>query len=207
MTDRSSRLSPGLKAVLDYGPLVAFLAAFLLFRGRSVTWGGETYPGLIVATLVFVPLTILANAVLWARTRTLSVMQLITLVIVVIFGGLTVWLNDPQFIKMKPTIIYLLLAGMLGLGLALGRNWLGHAMETMVPLAPEGWRKLTQRLVVLFVALAALNEIVWRTQSDTTWVLFKTVGLIVLTMGFFAANLPLIQRYALPPEDSDGASR
>lgn len=202
MTDRSPPLSPGLKAALDYGPLFAFLAVFLLYRDRTVTWGGETYPGLIVATLVFVPLTLLANAVLWAKTRTLSVMQLLTLAIVVIFGGLTVWLNDARFIKMKPTIIYLLLAGLLGLGLALRRNWLGVAMGEMVPLAPEGWRKLTQRLVVLFVALAVLNEIVWRTQSDTTWVLFKTVGLIVLTIGFFAANMPLIRRYALPEDDS-----
>lgn len=202
MTDRSPPLSPGLKAALDYGPLFAFLAVFLLYRDRTVTWGGETYPGLIVATLVFVPLTLLANAVLWAKTRTLSVMQLVTLAIVVIFGGLTVWLNDARFIKMKPTIIYLVLAGLLGLGLALRRNWLGVAMGEMVPLAPEGWRKLTQRLVVLFVALAVLNEIVWRTQSDTTWVLFKTVGLIVLTIGFFAANMPLIRRYALPEDDS-----
>lgn len=202
MTDRSPSLSPGLKAALDYGPLFAFLAVFLLYRDRTVTWGGETYPGLIVATLVFVPLTLLANAVLWAKTRTLSVMQLVTLAIVVIFGGLTVWLNDARFIKMKPTIIYLLLAGLLGLGLALRRNWLGVAMGEMVPLAPEGWRKLTQRLVVLFLALAVLNEIVWRTQSDTTWVLFKTVGLIVLTIGFFAANMPLIRRYALPEDDS-----
>lgn len=202
MTDRSPPLSPGLKAALDYGPLFAFLAVFLLYRDRTVTWGGETYPGLIVATLVFVPLTLLANAVLWAKTRTLSVMQLVTLAIVVIFGGLTVWLNDARFIKMKPTIIYLLLAGLLGLGLALRRNWLGVAMGEMVPLAPEGWRKLTQRLVVLFVALAVLNEIVWRTQSDTTWVLFKTVGLIVLTIGFFAANMPLIRRYALADDDS-----
>ncbi|KGJ04678.1 inner membrane-spanning protein YciB [Paracoccus sphaerophysae] len=202
MTDRSPPLSPGLKAALDYGPLFAFLAVFLLYRDRTVTWGGETYPGLIVATLVFVPLTLLANAVLWAKTRTLSVMQLVTLAIVVIFGGLTVWLNDARFIKMKPTIIYLVLAGLLGLGLALRRNWLGVAMGEMVPLAPEGWRKLTQRLVVLFLALAVLNEIVWRTQSDTTWVLFKTVGLIVLTIGFFAANMPLIRRYALPEDDS-----
>lgn len=202
MTDRSPPLSPGLKAALDYGPLFAFLAVFLLSRDRTVTWGGETYPGLIVATLVFVPLTLLANAVLWAKTRTLSVMQLVTLAIVVIFGGLTVWLNDARFIKMKPTIIYLVLAGLLGLGLALRRNWLGVAMGEMVPLAPEGWRKLTQRLVVLFLALAVLNEIVWRTQSDTTWVLFKTVGLIVLTIGFFAANMPLIRRYALPEDDS-----
>lgn len=193
-------LPPALKTLLDYGPLAAFLAVFLLMRDRTVTWGGTDYPGLIVATLVFVPLTALANAVLWWRTRHVSAMQLITLAVVVVFGGLTVWLNDPRFIKMKPTLIYLLLAGLLGLGLLLRRNWLGLAMGDFVPLTETGWRKLTIRLVLLFLALAVLNEIVWRTQSDTTWVLFKTVGLLLLTFGFFAANMRLIQRHALPPK-------
>ncbi|WP_052175218.1 inner membrane-spanning protein YciB [Paracoccus sanguinis] len=210
MTDRTPASAPraplphSLKLALDYGPLVAFLVVFLLYRDRTVHWGGQSYPGLIVATLVFVPLTIAANAVLWARTRKLSVMQLVTLVIVVIFGGLTIWLNDERFIKMKPTFIYLLLAGMLGLGLVLRRNWLALAMGEMVPLAPEGWRRLTLRMTGLFLTLAVLNEIIWRTQSDTTWVLFKTVGLIGLTFVFLMANVPMIQRYALTPEENAG---
>ena len=195
-------INPGLKAALEYGPLVVFFLAFLLLKERTISLGGNDYGGVVGATLVFVPVLVLCTAAQWALTGTLSVMQMLTLVLVVVFGGLSIWLNDPRFFKMKPTIIYLLLAGLLGLGLALRRNWLGVAMGEMVPLAPEGWRKLTQRLVVLFLALAVLNEIVWRTQSDTTWVLFKTVGLIVLTIGFFAANMPLIRRYALPEDDS-----
>ena len=77
-------------------------------------------------------------------------------------------------------------------------------MGEMVPLAPEGWRRLTLRMTGLFLTLAVLNEIIWRTQSDTTWVLFKTVGLIALTFVFLMANVPLIQRYALIPEENAG---
>lgn len=201
MSDRRP-LSPALKGVLDYGPLMVFLAVFLLYRGRTVVWHGETYPGLIVATLVFVPLTMLANAVLWVRTGRLSVMQMVTLAVVTVFGGLTIWLNDPVFIKMKPTIIYLVLAALLGAGLALRRNWLALAMGEMVPMTPQGWRTLTIRMIGLFLVLAVLNEIIRRTQSDTTWVLFKTVGLALLTFGFLLANMPLIQRHALPRGES-----
>lgn len=194
-------MSPKLKAALDYGPLIVFLAVFLLYRDQTVVLWGQAYPGLILATLVFVPLTVLANAVLWSRTGELSVMQLVTLVVVVVFGGLTVWLNDPRFIKMKPTLIYLTFAALLGLGAMLGRNWLGRALGEAVPLSPEGWRILTHRIIWFCLALALLNEIIWRTQSDTTWVVFKTVGLIVLTMLFFVLNAPLFSRHAAQAPD------
>lgn len=194
-------MSPKLKPVLDYGPLIVFLAVFLLYRDQTVTLWGQAYPGLILATLVFVPLTVLANAILWKQTGELSVMQLVTLVVVVVFGGLTIWLNDPRFIKMKPTLIYLTFAALLALGAMLGRNWLGRALGEAVPLSPEGWRILTRRIIWFCLGLAALNEIIWRTQSDTTWVLFKTVGLIALTMLFFVGNAPLFSRHALPAQD------
>lgn len=200
-------MSPKLKAVLDYGPLIVFLAVFLLYRDQDVVLWGQTYPGLILATLVFVPLTIAANAVLWQRTGELSVMQLVTLVVVVVFGGLTVWLNDPRFIKMKPTLIYLTFAALLGLGVLLGRNWLGYALGEALPLSPEGWRILTRRIIWFCLGLAALNEVIWRTQSDTTWVVFKTVGLIVLTMLFFVLNAPLFGRHALQPQDNGDSPR
>ncbi|MDO5369418.1 inner membrane-spanning protein YciB [Paracoccus sp. (in: a-proteobacteria)] len=196
-------MSPKLKAALDYGPLIVFLAVFLLYRDRTVMLWGQEYPGLILATLVFVPLTIAANALLWSRTGELSVMQLVTLVVVVVFGGLTVWLNDPRFIKMKPTLIYLTFAALLGVGTALGRNWLGLALGEAIPLSPEGWRILTHRIIWFCLGLAALNELIWRTQSDTVWVVFKTVGLIVLTMLFFVLNARVFGRYALSaPKDS-----
>jgi intracellular septation protein len=197
-------MSPKLKTVLDYGPLIAFLAVFLLYRDQTVVFWGREYPGLILATLVFVPLTIAANAVLWSRTGELSVMQLVTLVVVVVFGGLTVWLNDPRFIKMKPTLIYLTFAALLTIGAALGRNWLGRAMGQAIPLSAEGWRILTWRLIGFCLALAALNELIWRTQSDTVWVLFKTVGLIALTMLFFVLNARIFGRYAPPAQEDSG---
>lgn len=195
-------MSPKLKAALDYGPLIVFLAVFLLYRDQDVVLWGQTYPGLILATLVFVPLTVLANAVLWKKTGELSVMQLVTLVVVVVFGGLTIWLNDPRFIKMKPTLIYLTFAALLALGAMLGRNWLGRALGEAIPLSPEGWRILTHRIIWFCLGLAALNEVIWRTQSDTTWVVFKTVGLIVLTMLFFVGNAPLFNRHALQAQDN-----
>lgn len=198
-------MSSKLKAVLDYGPLIVFLAVFLLYRDQTVMLWGETYPGLILATLVFVPLTILANAVLWTRTGELSVMQLVTLVVVVVFGGLTIWLNDPRFIKMKPTLIYLTFAALLTVGAMLGRNWLGRALGEAVPLSPQGWRILTRRIIWFCLALAALNELIWRTQSDTTWVVFKTIGLIVLTLLFFALNAPLFSRHAVQAQDEGGS--
>lgn len=194
-------LSPVTKNLLEYGPLIAFVAVFLLYREQTVTLWGQTYPGLILATLVFVPLTILANAILYVKTGALSVMQMVTLAVVIVFGGLTVWLNDPQFIKMKPTLIYLIFAAILGASLALGKNWLGAAMGSALPLKPEGWRILTQRLVGFCLFLAVLNEIIWRTQSDTTWVMFKTFGLIALTVAFFAANAGIFSRYAAESDD------
>ena len=200
-------MSPKLKAALDYGPLIVFLAVFLLYRDQDVVLWGQTYPGLILATLVFVPLTVLANAVLWKKTGELSVMQLVTLVVVVVFGGLTVWLNDPRFIKMKPTLIYLTFAALLALGAMLGRNWLGRALGEAIPLSPEGWRILTHRIIWFCLGLAALNEVIWRTQSDTTWVVFKTVGLIVLTMLFFVGNAPLFNRHALQAQDNGDSPR
>ena len=200
-------MSPKLKAALDYGPLIVFLAVFLLYRDQDVVLWGQTYPGLIPATLVFVPLTVLANAVLWKKTGELSVMQLVTLVVVVVFGGLTIWLNDPRFIKMKPTLIYLTFAALLALGAMLGRNWLGRALGEAIPLSPEGWRILTHRIIWFCLGLAALNEVIWRTQSDTTWVVFKTVGLIVLTMLFFVGNAPLFNRHALQAQDNGDSPR
>ena len=200
-------MSPKLKAALDYGPLIVFLAVFLLYRDQDVVLWGQTYPGLILATLVFVPLTVLANAVLWKKTGELSVMQLVTLVVVVVFGGLTIWLNDPRFIKMKPTLICLTFAALLALGAMLGRNWLGRALGEAIPLSPEGWRILTHRIIWVCLGLAALNEVIWRTQSDTTWVVFKTVGLIVLTMLFFVGNAPLFNRHALQAQDNGDSPR
>ena len=195
-----SERTPWLKTALEMGPLLVFLAVFLLMRGRTVHLWGQDYSGFIIATLVFIPVLALATLALWRVTGKLSVMQVATLVLVVVFGGLSVWLNDPRFFKMKPTIIYLLFAGLLGFSLMTGREWLRAVMAEALPMRSEGWRILTQRLALMFLGLAALNEIVWRSMSESTWVWFKTFGLSAILFLFIMANARLFTRYA--PEDT-----
>lgn len=197
------KIDPKTKTLLEYGPLILFVAAFLWFKRGGLDWGGAHYSAVVAATLVFIPALILSTAVSWALTRRVSMMQLITLVVVVVFGGLSVWLNDPRFFKVKPTIIYLTFAAILGAGLVLRRNWLGRVMGEMLPLTETGWRLLTLRMTALFAGLAALNEIVWRTQSDQTWVMFKTFGLTLIMFGFVIANAGLFSRHAPPGESRD----
>ena len=198
------KISPWLKAALEYGPLLLFFAAYWGLRERSVTIGGAEYSGFMAATLVFVPVAILATLALWRLTGRLSVMQALTALLILVFGGLTLWLNDPRFFKMKPTMIYLIFAGLLGLGVAMGRNWLQLVMGEAMPMRAEGWRVLTWRLIGLFLGLAVLNEIVWRTMSEATWVNFKTFGLTAILFLFFIAQAGLLQRYAVADEASPG---
>lgn len=204
------KVNPWLKATLEYGPLIVFFVAFLWLKSGSIHLGGVTYSGVVGATVVFVPVLVLATLALWALTGKLSVMQVVTLALVVVFGGLSIWLNDPRFFKMKPTIIYLLFAGLLGLGALMGRNWLQVAIGAAVPLQAQGWRILTWRLIVFFLLLAAANEVIWRatepggfaglTLSDLAWVNFKTFGLPAATFLFFVLNSRLFTRYALPKD-------
>ena len=204
------KVNPELKAVLEYGPLVVFFLAFLWLRSGSIHLGGVTYSGVVGATVVFVPVLIASTLALWALTGKLSVMQVLTLVLVVVFGGLSIWLNDPRFFKMKPTIIYLLFAGLLGFGAVLGRDWLQLAIGAAVPLQAQGWRILTWRLIWFFLLLAGANEIIWRATepggfaglslSDLAWVNFKTFGLPGATFMFFLLNSRVFTRYALPKD-------
>lgn len=191
---------PWLKGALEWGPLILFLVVFMALRGRTIHLWGQDYSGFIVATLAFIPVLVLSTLALWRLTGHLSAMQITTLVLVLVFGGLSVWLNDPRFFKMKPTIIYLLFAGILGFSLATGRNWLGAVMSAGLKMQPEGWRILTGRMVAAFIGMAVLNEIVWRSMSETTWVWFKTFGLTAILFVFIMANAGLFSRYAIPDE-------
>lgn len=196
MTDK-----PWIKPALEYGPLALFLGVFLWLRDDTVMLWGRPYQGLVVATLVFVPVMALATLAMRQITGKLSVMQVVSLVLVLVLGGMTVWLNDERFIKIKPTLLYLAAAGALGFSVATGRNWLGAMLGDALPLRPEGWRKLTLRMIGLFIGLAALNELVWRTMSDSAWMYFKIFGLAALTMAFFFANARLFRDYALPEDE------
>ena len=150
------------------------------------------------------PVLALSTLVLWRLTGKLSVMQVLTLVLVVVFGGLTVWMNDERFFKMKVTLIYGLFAGLLSLGLILNRNWLELVIGEALPMQHAGWVKLTQRMIALFIGLAIANEAIWRNMSDTAWVNFKTFGLPVIMFVFLMANAGLFTRYAINKDDDAG---
>lgn len=194
-------IHPGLKLALELGPVLAFFVAYVWLRDRSFTIGGTEYEAFILITAGFIPLMIAATLVLWRLTGHLSRMQIATLVLVVVFGGLTVWLNDDRFFKMKPTIIYALFAVTLGIGLLRGQSWLQYVMEGMMPLRAEGWMLLTKRLALFFAALAVSNEVVWRTMSTDAWVNFKTFVLPLALFGFFMTQGKLFERYAPGAED------
>ncbi|WP_372837912.1 inner membrane-spanning protein YciB [Phaeovulum sp.] len=195
------KINPWLKAGLEFGPLLAFFIAFSRLKTQVFTVAGTEYSGFILATAIFVPLLVASTLVLWRLTGRLAAMQIATLVLVIVFGGLTIWLNDPRFLKMKVTIIYLLFAGILGLGMALGKSWLALVMDEVLPLTAEGWRILTWRLIAFFLGLAVLNEVIWRTMSDQAWVNFKTFGLSVLVFAFFMAQTRLFARHAVPKDE------
>ncbi|MFV0386908.1 inner membrane-spanning protein YciB [Paracoccus sp. (in: a-proteobacteria)] len=187
---------PWVKPALELGPVLLFFVVFILFRGREVHLFGQDYSAFILATLVFVPVLAASTLLLWRLTGKLAPMQVATLVLVVVFGGLSIWLNDPRFFKIKPTIIYLLFAALLGFSLLTRRNWLQLVLSEALPMNAEGWRKLTLRMTLLFLALAAANEIVWRTMSETTWVYFKTFGLPLILFAFLMANAGLFRAHA-----------
>lgn len=194
-------LKPWVKPVLEYGPLVAFFVAYLRLKDRTFTIAGTDYEGFIVVTAAFIPLLIATTAAMWALTGKLNRMQVVTVVLVVVFGGLSVWLNDDRFFKMKPTMIYLLFGGLLGVGLMRGQSYLKYVMAEMMPLEDAGWMILTRRLTFFFLSLAVLNEIVWRTSSTETWVYFKTFGLTLAIFGFFIFQGKLFQTYGIETED------
>ncbi|SIQ65095.1 intracellular septation protein [Paracoccus thiocyanatus] len=192
------KINPWLKSGLELGPLILFFLVFMRYRDQVVSLGGRDYSGFILATLAFVPVLALSTLALWRLTGRLSPMQIATLVLVVVFGGLSIWLNDPRFFKMKPTIIYLIFSALLGVSLALRRNWLELVMAEALPMNAQGWRILTLRMALLFLGLAAANEAVWRLMSETVWVNFKTFGLPAIMVVFFVANARLFERHAQP---------
>ena len=186
-------INPFVKLLLEMGPIVLFFIAYMRMKENVYTISGTEYDGFILVTAGFVLLLIATTGLLWFLTGKLSRMQIATLVMVVLFGGMTVWLNDDRFIKMKPTMIYLLFGGTLGFGLLRGSSYLQYVMEGMMPLQDAGWMILTKRLMIFFFGLAILNELIWRTSSTETWVYFKTFGLTLAMFGFFMTQSKLLQ--------------
>lgn len=196
-------VKPWVKMSLEMGPVLAFFVGFVLLKDREFVVLGQTYTGFVAMTALFIPLLALSTFVLWRLTGKLSAMQIMTLVLVTVFGGLTIFLNDERFFKMKPTMIYALFAGILGFGLLRGHSYLRVIMGEMMPMDHEGWMKLTLRMVCLFLALAIANEMIWRSLSTDTWVKFKTFGLPLVMFGFFMTQSGLLARHAIEPEDKE----
>ncbi len=198
-------LNPIVKQVLELGPPLLFFVAYLRMRDQTYTIGGTEYDGFIVAAGVFVPILLASIAILWKLTGKLSRMQVFTAVMVVLFGGLTVWFNDERFFKMKTTLVYGLFAGILGLGLLQGRSYLAWVMSEFLPMTHEGWMKLTKRLTAFFAGLAVANEVVWRTMSTDAWVKIETFGFPLLMFVFLWSQIMALQKFMIDPEKDDVA--
>ncbi|MBO6867057.1 intracellular septation protein [Thalassococcus halodurans] len=195
-------VNPMLKTALELGPVLGFFVAYLWLKDHVFTIGGTEYEGFIVVTAGFIPVLLASMGVLWYLTGHLSRMQIMTAVLVVVFGGLSVWLNDERFFKMKPTLIYFLFGGLLAFGLARGQSYLRTVMEGLMPLEQEGWMILTKRVMLFFFALGIANELVWRFLSTETWVYFKTFGLSAALFAFFMLQGKLFARYSIDEDAS-----
>jgi intracellular septation protein len=183
------QLNPLLKILLDLGPLVLFFFA-------------NSRYGIFAATATFMVAVLAALAVSYAMTRHLPIMPVVTAIVVVVFGGLTLILHDATFIKVKPTIIYALFGAVLLGGLFFNKPLLGVVFDSLFQLTEEGWRRLTWRWAIYFFVLAVLNEIVWRNFSTDVWVDFKVFGVTPLTFVFAALQTPLLKRYTVEPAEA-----
>jgi intracellular septation protein len=207
--DEKAQLNPLLKLALDLGPLLLFFFANsrpALFEPllapiipEAVAHGERA--GIFVATAVFMVAIVAALIVSYVLTRQLPVMPLVTAVVVVVFGAATLFFQNETFIKLKPTIIYLLFTATLFGGLIFKKPLLAMVFDQVFHLTEEGWRKLTVRWALFFLALAVLNEIVWRTTSTDTWVTFKVFGVMPITFIFAAFQYPLLMKHDASPKD------
>lgn len=198
-------INPVLKMSLELGPLVVFF--FANSRGE---WLAERFPALaelggpiFIATALFMAATSISLAVSWVLTRTIPIMPLITGVIVLIFGALTLWLQDETFIKMKPTIVNTLFGSTLLIGYLFGKSFLRYAFDAAFNLDDEGWKKLTIRWGIFFFFLAAINEIVWRNFSTDFWVAFKVWGVMPISMIFMVFQMRVVMQHSLDNDTDD----
>lgn len=188
-------INPILKQVLELGPTLIFFFLYMRWRDQTFSYSGTEYSGFIVAALALVPILLIAMGILWHLTGKLSRMQVFTVLLVLISGGLTAWFNDERFFKMKTTFVYGLFALLLGIGLMRGQSYLAFLLSDAVPMAKEGWMILTRRLTGMFTALAIGNEVVWRTMSTDAWVKIETFLFPVLLMAFLASQFIILRKY------------
>ncbi len=187
-------MNPYVRLLIEAGPLAAFFFSNAKF-------------GIMTGTAVFMVATLVALLVSWHFERRIPVMPVVGAGFVLVFGGLTLWMNDELFIKIKPTLVNLLLATVLFVGHFMRRNVMKHVLGTVLNLTDEGWRTLGLRWAFFFVLLAGLNEVVWRTLSTDDWVNFKVFGIMPLTLLFSMLQAPFILRHQITDEQArDGAA-
>jgi len=186
---RKRELSPALKLLVEAGPLLLFFAV-------NAKWG------IFAGTATYMVAAAAAMIASWLMIGRVAIMPIVALVFVLAFGGLTIWLHDDVFIKIKVTLVNALFGAILLAGLAFGRLWLKLVMGEAIEMSEEGWRKLTLRWGLFFFFLAGLNEAVWRSVSTDTWVSFKVFGLLPITFIFAFAQAPLMQRYMTGERES-----
>ena len=192
---KEQKINPIIKIILEIGPIIMFFLVYGKIKDKVFQIAGIEYQGFIIATGLFIPVLLLSILLLWLVTGKIARMQIVTAILVVLFGGLTIWFNDDRFFKMKPTIIYLIFGGLLVLGLARGKSYLEYVMEDMLPMEQKGWIILTTRVSIFFFALAITNEVIWRNMSTSSWVNFKTFGLTGALFLFFVGQTALIKKY------------
>ena len=184
-----------LQPAVDYGPLAVFFLVYLA-------------AGLMAATATIIAASLIALALAWTLQRRVPLLPLITAAVVAVFGGLTLWLQDETFIKMKPTIVQALFAAILLIGLGFRRALLKPLLGRMMPAMTEAaWRQFTLRYALFFALMAVLNEVVWRTQSTDFWVTFKVFGLSGLTILFILTQMPFIARATRLAEAAPGGPK
>lgn len=201
---------PMLKLALELGPLMVFF-----FGNLRGAWLAKTFPALstvggplFIATALFMVATVVSLVVSKLVFKHLPVMPFVSGVVVLVFGGLGIWLQDETFIKMKPTIVNALFGVVLLGGLLFGKSLLGYVFNAAFQLDDEGWRKLTLRWGLFFLFLAVLNEVVWRNFSDDVWINFKVWGTMPITILFTLSQMPLIMRHTVEdPEAEAGAEK
>jgi intracellular septation protein len=198
-------VSPALKQILELGPVLVFLVAYFLVRDQTVTLGATEYAGFIIAIVIFTPLQLAATLILRRLTGKLSRMQVATLVLVVVLGGITVALNDERFFKMKSTFVFGAFGLILFLGLWRGQSYLAYVLEGALPISQQGWMILTMRMAWFFIAFAIVNELIWRNFSTDVYVIWDTFGQMGVMFLFLLSNFRLIERHWVEPGDGSGA--
>lgn len=196
---------PGwLRQLLELGPFLVFVAVYVWLRDTTLHFGGRDYAGFIVAIVVFTPLQVASALILRHLTGKLSRMQVATLILVVILGGVTVVLNDERFFKMKSTFVFGLFSALLWIGIWRGQSYLAYILESALTITEEGWMILTRRLALFFMVFAAMNEVVWRNFSTDIFVIWDTFGQMGVMFVFLISNYGLIAAHWQDPDEPSG---